>query len=216
MSKYTIELRYLLENNPKSLDLALSHYPIYNEEHRQELNEKIINHFAFYEIGFETEERFLFELDKKMCEIMPYYNQLYKSEDTDFNPLFNIDITEKYNSHVSDKSKNNQNGKSNQSETGNDLNVNSDTPVQEISESDILKNKFASSTSHGKTNNSSNIQSSTTGNTENEHVESWERTEKGSSAGLSFSHAIGQWREIMINIDMQIISELENLFICIY
>ena len=38
MSKYTIELRYLLENNPKSLEIALSHYPIYNENHRQELN----------------------------------------------------------------------------------------------------------------------------------------------------------------------------------
>ena len=50
-------------------------------------------------------------------------------------------------------------------------------------------------------------------NTKRENKETYTRKTEGSSAGLPFSNAIAQWREIMINIDMMIIEELEPLFI---
>ena len=84
MSKYTIELGRLVEMH---FPLALNRYPIFNEDYRDYLNQKIIDHFYFREIGQETPERFNFFLARKMNEIMPYYNQLYKSELLQFNPL---------------------------------------------------------------------------------------------------------------------------------
>lgn len=102
MSKYTTELRYLIENN---FDLGLDDYPIFDENYREPLNQKIINHYYFREIGMETAELFKRYLNQTMREIMPYYNQLYKSELLEFNPFYNVDKTvtaDKNNNHVSD------------------------------------------------------------------------------------------------------------------
>ena len=102
MSKYTTELRYLIESN---FDIGLDDYPIFDESYRELLNQKIINHYYFREIGMETAELFKRYLNQTMREIMPYYNQLYKSELLEFNPFYNVDKTvtaDKNNNHVSD------------------------------------------------------------------------------------------------------------------
>ena len=102
MSKYTTELRYLIENN---FDIGLKDYPIFDENYREPLNQKIINHYYFREIGMETAELFKRYLNNTMREIMPYYNQLYKSELLEFNPFYNVDKTvtaDKNNNSVSD------------------------------------------------------------------------------------------------------------------
>lgn len=90
MSEYTIEIRELINAN---YPFALHDYPIFNEEYRDYLNSKILSHFYFREIGAETPDRFNFYLRTKMHEIMPYYNQLYKSELLKFNPFITDDYT---------------------------------------------------------------------------------------------------------------------------
>lgn len=90
MATYTVEIRKLVENH---FDLGLKDYPIFDEAYREGLNDKIIKHFYFREIGFETAGLFKFYLNQKMAEIMPYYNQLYKSELLKFNPFYNVDRT---------------------------------------------------------------------------------------------------------------------------
>lgn len=113
MSSYTTQLRYICESKlnlskspanyqsaynviNETSDLILGDYPIFDESHRKVLNNKIVKHFYFQEIGFETQGRFLFELNNKMNEIMPYYNKLYKSELIDFNPFENFNYKEIY------------------------------------------------------------------------------------------------------------------------
>ena len=77
MAKYTIELRTLISIG---YELDLKTYPIFDESYRTQLNDKIINHYYFHEIGTETPDRFNFYLKQKMNEIMPLYNQLYKNK----------------------------------------------------------------------------------------------------------------------------------------
>lgn len=84
MAKYTIEIRSLIE---RGYHFALDSYPIFDECHRAELNQKILEHYYFREIGAETPDRFNFYLRRKMNEIMPYYNQLFISEMIKFDPL---------------------------------------------------------------------------------------------------------------------------------
>src|SRR4051794_8476966 len=55
-------------------------YPIFDESYREKLNAKIIDHYMLHEIGTETVGKFRRALNRKMREIMPIYNQLYKSE----------------------------------------------------------------------------------------------------------------------------------------
>lgn len=222
MSKYTTELRYLIESG---FDIGLKDYPIYKEDHREELNKKIIEHFYFREIGLETPELFKRFLNRKMNEIMPYYNQRYKSCDTEFNPLFNIDLTEEFERKVEGNAKDNSNiNQSTITEDNNTVNdeeivVNSDTPQSNLTNNDIKANKYASETSYN-TNNSNTSNNGSIKNenkventSENNQKEIYTKKTIGSSAGLSFSNAIKQWRKIMVNIDMEIIEELEELFI---
>lgn len=124
MSKYTTELRYLIEND---FDIGLKNYPIFDENYRELLNQKIINHYYFREIGMETAELFKRYLNTTMCEIMPYYNQLYKSELLEFNPFYNVDktiVSDKNNNSVSDfigntTGKNQQNADTENTQTNN-------------------------------------------------------------------------------------------------
>lgn len=88
MSKYTTELRYIVESG---YDLGLKDYEIFSEEYRTKLNNKILNHYYFHEIGYETANRFKWELNNLMNEIMPYYNQLLKSELLEINPLLTFE-----------------------------------------------------------------------------------------------------------------------------
>lgn len=77
MAKYTVELYALLENE---YEIGLDQYPIFDERYRKDLNKKICDHYYYREIGQETPDRFRQMMRRTMNEIMPYYNQLYKSE----------------------------------------------------------------------------------------------------------------------------------------
>lgn len=110
MSKYTTEVRFICENyaglnesegqNNINTIIANSRdkvfdfdFPIYDESYRSVLETKILKHYYTREIGCETVGLWKHFLDMKMNEIMPYYNQLYKSATLDFNPLYDCDYS---------------------------------------------------------------------------------------------------------------------------
>lgn len=96
----------LNEHTRPLLDKALSTYPLYENEKvydliptREQLNTKLLNHYKYREIGFETVGRFLDELEITMNEIMPRYNELFKTVVTMAelpSPFDNVDFVEKY------------------------------------------------------------------------------------------------------------------------
>lgn len=114
MSKYTTEIRFICETEagydesqgylstneilkasaPKIFNFD---FPMFDEAYRMRLEVKILKHYYTREIGLETVGLFKLKLDTKLNEIMPYYNQLYKSALLDFNPLYDVDITRTHN-----------------------------------------------------------------------------------------------------------------------
>ena len=114
MSKYTTEVRFICEKeagydeskgyaNVEEI-LAKSHskifdfhYPIFDENYRSVLEQKILRHYYLREICSETVGVWKLFLDAKMNEIMPYYNKLYESELFEFNPMFDVDLTITHN-----------------------------------------------------------------------------------------------------------------------
>ena len=109
MSKYTTEVRFICETEggltesvgyskvdevlDKSWDKIFDagDWDIYDEEYRPILCKKILKHFYTREIGAETAGLWKMWLNQRMAEIMPYYNQLYKSTLFEFNPLYDTD-----------------------------------------------------------------------------------------------------------------------------
>ena len=59
----------------------------------EELYFKILSHYYFYEIGFETYGIWKAYLRNTLREIFPYYEQLYKSAELEFNPLEDVKIS---------------------------------------------------------------------------------------------------------------------------
>lgn len=110
----TVKLVELMKNEEakNALNNSLSTYPLYKGKKdydliptREELNEKLLNHYKYYEIGFETVGRFLDELKITMCEVMPYYNEMFKSIEimADLeNPFDNVDVVETFEEQRND------------------------------------------------------------------------------------------------------------------
>ena len=240
MAKYTVELRKLVENG---FDLQLNEYPIFDENYRETLNKKIIDHYYFYEIGQETAGQFRHYLKSRMNEIMPYYNQLYRSELLELDPLTtfkethveNIDRNGTDTTHNSAASTSDSNGNGSTTNTTTNsggtevLNVHSDTPQGQITESEIKQNKWASSTDYTKTNvnndttqanggNSyvdNNISYSTADGQRNySDIENKLKTKYGYNK--SPAELLDLYRKTFLNIDMMIIDELADLFMLIW
>ena len=95
MAKYTITIGTLIKNN---FNFGLDTYPIFDNNYRNTLNTKILNHYYNNEIGFETPELFKFYLNNKLNEIMPYYNTLYENLKLyDNNLMSNVNLKEVLN-----------------------------------------------------------------------------------------------------------------------
>lgn len=231
MSKYTTELRWVIENG---YDLQLNEYPIFDENYRQKLNQKIINHYYFREIGFETVGLFRFYLKQTMNEIMPYYNQLYESALLEIDPLNTINFTETLTrTKIGNDTKNfnedttvNSNGDSNSNSTKNTnfKDVESDTPQGMLSIGNIEGELYASyariSKNEDSTNSTAHQETTDTQKRKNdekinrEDNENYTRTEKGNRE--SQSELLMKYRETFLNIDMQVINELNDLFMGLY
>lgn len=233
MSRYTIELRYLIEGN---YDLGLKNYPIFDESYREQLNNKIIQHYYFREIGFETEALFKNRLNQKMNEIMPYYNQMYESSKLKIDPLSTIDLEEVF----SRKSKTTGEGTSSTSGTGNNTNnfnstdtTNygkiskfSDIAQAQTTPNEILNDKYLTSATvddgqDKNTNtgtNTSQTESTTSGTSTDERNldEDTTLTRKGNNGTASESELLNMYRETFLNIDMMIIDDLDELFLGIW
>ena len=95
MADYTLTLGNLIArgfDTDEKLHLSARYYPIFDENYRTKLNEKIVAHYALREIGSETPQMFIFYLGRTMREQMDYFNQLYMSAQREFDPFITSDM----------------------------------------------------------------------------------------------------------------------------
>lgn len=303
MSKYTTQVRFICETAaelsesegqasvkqiiaaaiPSVFDFD---FPIFDESYRTVLETKILKHYYTREIGLETVGLWKLKLDTKLNEIMPFYNQLYKSELIEFNPMYDVDLTRDHNLKREETTKQDAIEKGTTEKTGNvDDNTHTETSDNQNSESttDIQnttgstsKEQLGASKTHydkysdtpqgslqnvqndtyltnarmindtdnqtGETTVSGNdtskgtttANSNTNGTSDTERSISTNDSEeksvsqnlnknlnsiddyiehvKGKNGGVSFSAMLNEFRTTFLNIDMQIINELSDLF----
>lgn len=204
MSKYTIELRNVImiygEETVKSwfMDYDLSDYLTPDQIEtietaglwtKEKLADKIINHFYMREIGLETPALFKLKLKAMMDEIMEEYLPVIYSTAIEYDPLVNVDFQETYTGSDTNN--------------GSSLSVNSDTPQGEISKTEILAGKYASSTGASEASNTNN--------------QSYTKRVKGNSGvSATAQRMIMQYRENIRTTTKDIIEKLEPLFMGIY
>lgn len=190
MSTYTTELRYILESYAgldssteyPSIDQVIEkartklfdfNYPIFDEKYRSHLESLICLHYYRREIGFETVGLFKMYLERTMKEIMPFYNQFYKSELLEFNPFYDVDLTRdhvnKHNGEETSKSDSITNAKGSNADTAKNTEK-------------VVDNSTEGSSSRDETESSAKNSANSSSNSENK--QKYSDTPQGSIADL--------------------------------
>lgn len=180
----TIELREVV----KDCDIfdRCDPFPIWSEDHRGELEKKIIEHYYFRQIGFETVGRFKFYLNVRLREIMPRMNKIYQTTLYKYNPIHNYDMEEGY------KNKRKSDGES--------LGKYSETPQGPLT--DLIDGKYLTNATHGTEKSNGE--------------EDYSGFKRGNIGVTSTQNLIEQERKITIDLDVMIIEELKDLFLGVY
>lgn len=219
-------------------------YPsYYKDDAKKAFEQKVIDHYLFRQIGAETVARFKHNFKTRIREIMPYYIQRYKSveimegiED----PFGNLDVVETFEQESTDTatgtSNTTENGNSSSSETAyktdykeadeDKLHEFSNTPQGEIANlqdylteaskdtntqrEEIESNGTVETSNESTITNTGTSESSSTGNIK--HT----LTRKGNQGVNTYAHDMIEFRQSFINVDMEIINELNDLFLLIY
>lgn len=228
MSKYTTELRYICETEaglsesvgyskikdviakaiPKIFDFD---FPIFDENYRNVLETKILKHYYTREIGLETYGLWKLKLDTKLNEIMPFYNQLYKSALLEFNPLYEVDYSktgnrdssgtrdntennsESYDESVDtneshDESTSNSNdGTLTKGTTTTTTNYFSDTPQGSIS--NVIDGTYLTNATYNVTGNTGSDNTSNSGSSDSEGSSKSKNEKDGSRKGSKTSNS---------------------------
>lgn len=253
MSKYTTEVRFICENSAglsesdgaDNVDSVLDKcwnkvfnfdFPIFDENYRQVLCRKILKHYYTREIAHETVGRWKLALNAKLNEIMPYYNQMYKSELLEFNPFYDVDLTRsREGSGTSNRTSSNtetnsgtSKNVSNGSSTSNTdtLNRFSDTPqnsmdTQGIADSvpltTVTKVNEDNTTTNESTDTLTRNDSKTGNGTENiNNTDKYIETVKGKQGTENYSSLLKKFRETFLNIDMMIIEDCSDCFFTLW
>lgn len=251
MSEFTTQVRYICENYCE-LDASKGYddveeiinksigkifdfnFPIFDENYRCVLERKIIRHFYTREIGLETVGLWKLKLATKLNEIMPYYNQLYKSCDLIVEPLIDVDYTRLHSGEF-DENTDNKSGTTAGSQTsGNNVTTNADDTVNYNLYSNtpqgglngIEAGEYLTEATKNVTNDKGSQESTTT----TKNTSTTETADKGTRDGSdtstdnikgtmgarSKSALLLEYRKTMINIDMMVIRDLEDLFMMVW
>lgn len=253
MSKYTTEVRFICENSTglsesegaNNVDSILDKcwnkvfnfdFPIFDENYRQVLCKKILKHYYTREIAHETVGRWKLALNAKLNEIMPYYNQLYKSELLEFNPFYDVDLTRsREGSGTSNRTSNNteintgtSKNVSSDSGTNNTVTLNrySDTPqnsmdTQGIADSvpltTVTKVNEDNTTTNASTDTLTRNDSKTGNGRENiNNTDKYIEKVKGKQGTENYSSLLKKFRETFLNIDMMIIDDCSDCFFTLW
>ena len=228
MSVYTVQLRYPVEQKLMDMGLActelnwpscygylgLGDYPIFDEEYRSTLNDKIIRAYWLREIGFETFGLFRWHMRRMMHEIMPYYNQLYESEKLITDPLGtkNMEYSEKWTRGEVTARSGTSDTTGNSTVVNDDRNVFQDTPMNGLDTGAVESMDYATNVTFDK--GTSSTDSATNNRNKSDYTGDFDGTKTHTEKGVDKpqSEMLLLYRKTFRNIDLEIIGELEPLF----
>lgn len=208
-TKVTVELRELVENGVKVWDFEYPSY--YKGDAKLAFEQKVLDHYAFRQIGQETPARWLHYFRSRMREIMPYYIQLYESVDlfkSIPDPLQSYELTETFTKEGTSSSK--ATGETGQTDTVSNERRFSNTPQGSI---ENLDNYMTEATREDNTLGSKGTSES---NVSGSDKETYTLRRFGNIGVQPLGDELKKLREAFLNIDMQIIEELGDLFLKVY
>ena len=218
MAMFTMQLGDVIESafrgRPNFMASVMSDYPIFDASYRKLLNDKIIDHYLFREIGQETVHMFAFTLKRNLNEIMPLYNQLYESTLLKFDPLAQYDyhtIIDARTDGLSDD-ESTSTSQSNSLGTSRARTVESNMPSVQLANNGNYASSAQDANSSSVTDNSGTGSASSKSNSTNIN----KTATNISGRNLPGGELIKSFRSAMLNVDMMVINDLENCFMQVW
>lgn len=248
-TRVTVELGTLIENGFELFDFTYPKFEGRSADGRiiidpADLEQKIIDHYYFRQIGQETPARFKRMFATKMREIMPYYNQMYWSVlllADQGDPFEAYNLTETYQEErqgqgTQSGTSNNQTTRNSQTEgtTSQDTAGSRDTDVRRLDtpmgrvttldDGYLTQGEKQSETTANETNGTTNSTEETTesdngsmmSQTTDSNTTTYTMTRKGNIGVQPLGAEVEALRKAFINVDNMIIDELNELFLCVY
>lgn len=228
MAKYTMELRRIVdifgrnevESWFSSYNLAdfltpeqIQQIQKYNVWSKEKLASQIVDHYYMREIGFETPALFKHYAKLTMNEIMGSYLLKIYTQFLEYDPLSSVDYTEEYTREIEGSSEGSSNSNSQNSAEG--FNINNDTPQQRITKQNLDSGIYASSTNQSET--SSQIQDETNTEASSKTIEKYTHSMKGDNGVIvTNQYLVREFRELATNFNLEIINDLNKLFMGLY
>ena len=223
MSNYTIELRFL-ENPPLTslFDFSYDYYmkglvndEVY-EQKKKEFENKFLEFYYFDEIGYKAPDRFKQRLKNYLDMGFKKWQERYKTEleveRQNINFLLNKDLIEERitEGNATGNSTTTSSNTTNSNSSSNSKNTVNDTPDTRFTSTE----NFATSITTDETSsNSTNTGNGETTNTSNQNSNLNERfISKGNIGVTSSAELLEKWREVIIDIDNEIIEGAEKFF----
>ena len=223
MSNYTIELRFL--NNPPMTSLFDFQYDYYMkglvsdevyEQKKKEFENKFLEFYYFDEIGYKTPDRFKQRLknylDMGFKKWQERYNTELEVQKQNINFLLNKDLIEERTTegNATGTATSTSTNTSNINSTSNNKNTVNDTPDTRFTSTE----NFATSiTNDETTSNSTNTGTGETTSTSNQNNNVRDKfTSKGNIGVTSSAELLEKWRDVIIDIDNEIIEGAEKFF----
>lgn len=219
-SRLTLELRDIVDNGENSVDIWNFDYPsFYEGVEKTAFERKVIDHFYFRQIGSETVGRFLHQFRTKVREIMPYYIQLYESQalmQSIEDPFGNVDITETFEQESTGQSNSSSMSASEDSRNGSNnaerrFSITPQGAVDNLD--DYMTEATRDNGSHTESGESSGTAS---GETSSSGTVKHTFKKKGNQGVNTYAHDMEELRKTFRNIDMEVIKELNCLFLGVY
>ena len=223
MSNYTIELRFI-ENTPMTTlyDFSYDYYmkglvsdEVY-EQKKKDFENKFLEFYYFDEIGYKTPDRFKQRLknylDMGFKKWQERYNTELEVQKQNINFLLNKDLIEERNTtgNATGNSSTTSSSTSNNNSSANNKNVVNDTPDTRFTSTE----NFATSITTDETiSNSTNTDTGETTSTSNQNNNVRDKfISKGNIGVTSSAELLEKWREVIIDIDNEIIEGAEKFF----
>lgn len=205
MSFFTMPLCEVIEMEGED-NIGLSDYPIFDEQHREVLNKKIIDQFWNQEIGQETISMFRLAMKRKMNNIMPMYNEHYRLSAIPYEVLstFNIESS----STVDAISETSTAGETTSKNGAKSRAVASSFPQQSLQ----ADSDYATS---AQDNTSETDVAGESTETQNANQQSNNSSRSSGYQGHA-PELIFAARQTIVNIDIEILTELETLFMGVW
>ena len=185
--------------------------------------QKVLDHYRFRQIGFETVGRFLHYFRTRIREIMPYYVQVYEFDAKFRNiddPLESYNLTETFMQTTAGSGRttgtNTASHSSESSGTSENLTKFSDTPQNSVENLDNFLTTATRITGDETGSSSGSSSGSSESNTEDNGTTEHTLTRKGNIGVQPLGGEVLNIRSAFINIDIQIIEELRDLFLQVY